>query len=78
MYDSVQKFNWVRMKLLIKISVMMWALANIFFVVLSFAHDDDGEAPKPVEAIIGFVIGAIIVGIWVWYLCKYMCNGKLL
>jgi uncharacterized membrane protein len=63
---------------LIKISVVMFVLVNLLMVVLSFADDDDGESPKPAEAIMSFVIGVIITAIWVWYLCKYMNNGKLL
>ena len=78
MYYAVQKFNWFRMKGLIKVSLTMFVLINILFIALSFGEEDDGEAPKPVEAIIGFVTSAVIVAVWFWYLCKYISNGKLL
>jgi hypothetical protein len=74
MYGAVNTHNWSKMVLLIKIQVTMMVLAYLAWIVLSLL-DDEG---KPIDAIISFVFAIIITGFWVWYLCTYMRNGKLL
>ena len=56
---------------------MEFGLFLLFYIILfANSYHDDTHGPK--DIIMLFVFSGVIIGVWFWYLVKYMGNGKIL